>query len=749
MIYVLPYPHKASENFITKIDVDAYFLYLIKEPGKIYKKNITLDYNELLTDETIIIVGAEVLKHLFRESGITKLAGTIQKFYSKELDQEIEVGLIPDLKILETYPLRDVEFRDYLMNIFNYKEASYSVEFHYPEHDEMDFNEVCEYLKDAPELAVDLETSSLFPHKGKILGIVLAPSEIVSFYIPWSKVDKKQLSSLLHGKILIGHNFKFDIKWLYHNGVDLLNEKIEDTMLLSFLSNENKTNSLKDLAIKYTPFGAYDRALEVEKKKLCKIHKIKKADFTYDLIPPSILGSYACYDGVATFSIYNRYKKDKHSFIYDALLDASKEFALLELNGCYIDTKVLNSIIDEKNAEIAKYTTLMNQEIANVLGISEDEVSINLNSPKQLSNLLFNVFKYTPVKKTDAGQNSTDKEVLTTLTNEQSHISPFASYLMKYRVLNKYLTTYLLSIQKNLDSDGYIRSSFNLIGTVSGRLSSGKDKEVEYISSRDGTINFQNIPSKDKIIKKLFIAEEEDWEIFNLDLKNAELWVVGLIAKEPAIMEAFKNGEDIHSSTAKDIFADELKGVDVSEIKEKYPTLRQKAKTVNFAILYLAGPNKIAEGLGISLTEAKSLIKAWFAARPNVRQWLNYEKAQAEATGRVQTYFGRERYAQEVFSSNPYLASHYIKSLVNTEIQSVATDINTIGYCRAMKRIREKGLRVKPFGLVHDSIAGAVHKDDREEVLNIFEEEIQNVIDNDPKIGVDKEWGRSWGEVHD
>ncbi len=749
MIYILPYPHTESENFIYTIDTNAYFLYLVDSPQKIYKKNITLDYNELLSDELKIIIGAEVLKHLFRQSGVTKLAGTIQTFYSKELDEDIEVGIVPDLKILSTYPFKDVEFRDYFLNIINYKESDYNVIMHYPGENEQTLEESFDKLNSFDTLVVDLETSSLFPHKGEILGIVIAPNTKESYYFPWKNIDKNLLIKLFKDKTLVGHNFKFDIKWLLHNGVDILNNNIEDTMILSALSGENDSNSLKNLAIKYTPFGAYDRQLEVEKKKLCKIHKVKLPDFTYAMFPKEIIGPYACYDGLATFYIYERYKGN-HSFIYDVLLDATKEFARLELNGCFIDTKRLDDEILERQKKIEKYKNLMYNEIADVLDIDIDEVSINLNSPKQLSNLLFNIFGYEPVKKTDTGQYSTDKEVLTTLAKTQANGTyKFAKYLLEYRKLTKFLSTYLLSIKNNLDDDGYIRSSFNLLGAVSGRLSSGKDKEVEYTSSKDGTINFQNIPARDKIVKNLFIPEFEDWEILNLDLKNAELWVVGIIAKEPRIMEAFARGEDIHSSTAKRIFASELANVDVKDIKENYPEFRQKAKTINFAILYLAGPWKIANELSIPKKEAEELIRVWFEAYPNVRKWLNFHKELAETTGEVETYFGRTRTAMEVFSANTYLASHYVKSLVNSLIQSPANDINTIGYCRGIKEIRKNNLRFKPFALVHDSIVGAVHKDDKYKVVEYFVNAIQNVIPNDPPIGVDVESGKSWGEIHD
>ena len=145
--------------------------------------------------------------------------------------------------------------------------------------------------------------------------------------------------------------------------------------------------------------------------------------------------------------------------------------------------------------------------------------------------------------------------------------------------------------------------------------------------------------------------------------------------------------------------------------------MRDKAKTVNFAILYLAGANRISEELEISFMEAKNLIKKWFAAFPEVEKWINTNKATIEATGKVSTYFGRHRTIPEVFSSNYYVKQHNIKSAVNMMLQSPASDINLIGYCRGIKEIREFNLRYKSFALVHDSIVGECHKDDVAQAL--------------------------------
>jgi DNA polymerase-1 len=242
----------------------------------------------------------------------------------------------------------------------------------------------------------------------------------------------------------------------------------------------------------------------------------------------------------------------------------------------------------------------------------------------------------------------------------------------------------------------------------------------------------------------LFKTAKKDYVILNLDLKNAELWLVGYLANEMNIMNAFANGEDIHSSAAVNMFNLPCRP---DQVKEFEPERRQHAKTVNFAILYMAGPGRIADELGISFGEAKNLIDTWFRAYPNVKIWLDNEKAKIVQTGIVETVFGRSREVEDLNAVNKWVREHGIKSAINMKVQSPASDINLMGYCKGIKEIRDFGYRFTPFALVHDSIVGECHKDDIVSVVATFRSAIQSIIKYWVPIGVDAEYGPSWGEM--
>jgi DNA polymerase-1 len=455
------------------------------------------------------------------------------------------------------------------------------------------------------------------------------------------------------------------------------------------------------------------------------------------MFPAEILGKYACYDGVATYQLWEKWKELTKNPVYPKIMDAIKELGYMELNGAPIDEKCLDATMIPLQNKIKELYGKLMQEVRKVRG---EDAEINFNSPKQLAHLFFEEMGLTSIKQTDTGNPSTDKEVLNELANQGVII---AKLLLEYRTLNKFVNTYLTNIKENIDEDGRVRTSFNITGTTSGRLSSGKDANAGDFAIGK-TLNFQNIPSTDKTVKKLFVPDKKDYVVLNMDLKNAELWLVGVLANEPNILNAFANGEDIHSSAAVKMFN---LTCTPNDVKEKFPDLRQKAKTINFAILYLAGPGRIAQELQIDYGEAKNLISTWYKAFPKVAEWIRKNKMKIEQTGEATTYFGRYRYDPDVFSMNSAVAAHHVKSLVNMLIQSVASDINLFGYSSGIKEIREFDLRFEPFALVHDSIVGICHKDDVSLVVSILKRHIQNVLPCWVPIGVDVETGPSWGEV--
>jgi len=474
MIYILTYKEEYTEKFISSLDYDAEFAYLVDKPTKkIYQKDVTFDHQAVLsrTDQNIIVVGAEVLKRIFRISGIMKLHGKYESLNSKEYGAEVRVGFLRDPKHCLLAPDEEQSINDGLLALLNDTGEEAKVEFHYDKHEFVKFSVAAKYLDTFEYLVIDIETTSLNQHQGEIIGIVISPNEVEPFYFDWDSLDKSALETLLKGKKLIGHNIKFDWKYLIHNGIDLHDTILHDTLILVNLSGTEKDQGLKPLAMKHTNFGFYDKSLQAEKKKICKIKKIKIADFNYGMFPAEILGKYACYDGVATYAIWKKFGEFVEHPMYNALMDATKEIGYMELNGAPIDKERLESTIEPLEKDIKITYGKMMSEVERIKGNAD---GFNFNSPKQLGELFFTDMGLPIVKTTDTGAPSTDAEVLESLIEQDVEL---AKLLSKYRKLSKFVGTYLVNIREGIDSDGRVRTSVNLTGTTSGRLSSGKDKK--------------------------------------------------------------------------------------------------------------------------------------------------------------------------------------------------------------------------------------------------------------------------------
>jgi DNA polymerase I-like protein with 3'-5' exonuclease and polymerase domains len=728
---ILPYPSPVSEEYFSALMPGCKFLYLIEHEDKIYKKNITFNYEELREGE-IVCVGAEVLKHLFRASGVTKFHGTVQTFFSKELGEDISVGVSIDPAICEIYPAKETEVLKGIRALVSPTETVTNPKVHRIVETVMEAIEVLEYAVRAPWVVIDLETSALYPHKGSILGFIFSTKPHEGYYIPTNLMPANSRQYFLQFKRVIGHNFKFDYKWLHYNNYLFSEDCVfEDTMIMAYCIDENAPKGLKDLAVKLTDLGAYDSELDTQKKLYCKKYKVKVADFSYAFLPPEVLGVYGCKDGDATAQLFVHYEPKITTPIYRVMVDASIELALLELWGAYIDKSQLVG-------EVERYQEMVNNlylELTEIVADFTDDLSIinfNANSVKQVAYILYDLMGYEVLLVTDTGAPSTSREALD-LLQEKYETSPFITKLLEYRKAMKFKSTYLDSILENLDTDSRIRTNFNVTGTTSGRLSSS------------GTINLQNIPSKDKTIKKLFKPSQPGWKYYQQDLGTAEVWVAAYLSDDKFLQEAFVSGMDFHSFIAKRVFKLDC---EVHEVKTKYPKERQAAKAITFGIMYQAGAAKIASELKCSKATAQGYIDLYFREAHQLKKWIDTQLSLISNNGKIDSILGRTRNLPEVYSTNSYISEHHKKSGLNFLIQSVASDINLIGYTKGMKRIRKENLRFIPNALVHDSITGEAHPDDAQRVYEIFCEEIRAVLkDAFHPIKIDLELGTSWGEL--
>jgi len=526
----------------------------------------------------------------------------------------------------------------------------------------------------------------------------------------------------------------------YHLGIDFRRDCIEDTMVMHYVLDETDSHSLKQLALKYTDYGDYDSELDTFKKAYCREYGILEEDFTYDLIPYNIISKYAAIDTAVTLELYYKFlpilnKNPRLIWVYRNLLIRGTLFLMdMEEVGIPVSAERMQAAgryLDQE-IQVANGAVFAFPEVQNFS--SDAKMIFNPNSVQQLRKVLFDYAKLTPTGKlTKTGAISTDAEVLKELSEEH----PLPKSILKVRQLGKIRSSYISKILPELDRDGRIRTNFNLIFTTSGRLSSS------------GKFNAQQIPRDDPIIKGCLVAPK-GYVIVSQDLTTAEMYYAAVLSGDKELQKVFSSGGDFHSTIAKMVFS---LPCPVEDVKKLYGTMRQSAKAISFGILYGSGPAKVAEsvtkatGQYYSLEQAKDDISAYFTKFKKLKQWLNSRKQFIEANGYTYSFFGRKRRLPNVFSADKGIASHEVRSGINAEVQSLASDVNLIAAMDTADEIKSKSLDAQIFMLVHDSIVAIVRESDVEEYCRILKKNTQKdhgcSIAGSP-IGVDQDIGADY-----
>jgi DNA polymerase I-like protein with 3'-5' exonuclease and polymerase domains len=531
---------------------------------------------------------------------------------------------------------------------------------------------------------------------------------------------------------------KFDYKMIkYHLGVDFNRKRVHDTMVMHYVLDEADSHGLKQLALKYTDYGDYDSELDEYKKEYCSKNGVLQDDFTYDLIPFDIISKYAAIDTAVTYDLYQKFwpiiqKNDKLFKVYQEILIPGTLFLMdMEEVGIPISRERMeaaNKYLDEEvqRAKEAIYgfdeVKLFEQDTGKIF---------NPNSVMQLRVVLFDYLGLEPTgKKTATGAISTDAEVLEQLSEEH----PLPKAILKVRQLGKIQNTYIQKILPELDRDSRIRTNFNLTFTTSGRLSSS------------GKFNAQQIPRDDPIIKGC-IQAPAGYKIVSQDLTTAEMYYAAVLSGDKNLQKVFSSGGDFHSTIAKMVFN---LPCEVEDVKKLYGSMRQSAKAISFGILYGSGANKVSQtvtkatGEPYPVEQAQSDIKQYFTRFNKLKQWLDTRKAFIEQNGYTYSFFGRKRRLPNVFSSDKGIAAHEVRSGINSEIQSLASDINLLGAIGTQREVAELGLDAKIFMLVHDSIVALVREDHVEQYCEVLRRNTQQdwgcSIPASP-IGVDQDIG--------
>jgi DNA polymerase I-like protein with 3'-5' exonuclease and polymerase domains len=702
---------------------------------KILKKDVDLDIDIDYYDY-VILVGAEATKH-FAKASVTNTAGLLLEGRFLPLSNPAMLAFRPEGK---------PEFERAVSQIKKYisgetTNTAITGDFKGIE-DVEEANAFFQEVLDCAEtyVALDTETTSLYVRDGYVLGISISYKLYHGRYISSDAIDEDGLS-LLQEIItkfkIVFHNRKFDEKMLrYHFGLDFQPD-CDDTMVEHYVLDESEgTHGLKGLAIKHTNYGEYDKALDDFREEYCKQHGIGKDEFTYDLIPFDIIAKYAAIDTAVTLELHHKFrpiiaKNPKLENVYKNILIPGVKFLMeMEEVGIPMDRErlvaaenYLDKWILEAKEEIYQFEEIKRYE-------KDTGKIFNPNSVQQLRTVLFDYLKLTPTGKlTKTGALSTDAEVLEELSEEH----PLPKAILKVRQLGKIRSSYISKILPELDKDERIRTNFNLTFTSSGRLSSS------------GKFNAQQIPRDDPIIKGC-IKAPPGYKIVSQDLTTAEMFYAAVLANDKNLQKVFSSKGDFHSTIAKMVFNLDCP---VEDVKKLYPLDRQAAKAVSFGILYGSGPQKVAdtvnkEGGNMTLSDAQEVIKQYFNTFKKLKSWLNERKDFISANGYTYSFFGRKRRLPNVFSSDKGIAAHEVRSGINMEVQSLASDINLLGAIDTANEVKRKGLDAKIFMLVHDSIVALVREDQVEEYCEILARNTQKdrgcSIPGCP-IGVDQEIG--------
>lgn len=737
VLLVLPSPLKNAVPSLLKEyagNIQFETTYLCSEPKeKILKADVDINRDVFNDFDIICPVGSDALKHVCGLTGITKYNGSVvnEKFIPI-LDPNM-VFIKPqygdDLKKAFTKINSIIKGETPLLHNKTYH--------HYT--DEIEFLPYLRKLQEVSVISVDTETTSLSPRQGNIIGFVFSTAAHEGVFVDAHIIEHyyDEFEELFRTKKCVFHNAKFDIQFISHEyGFEF--PDYEDTLLLHYCLDESVgSHGLKQLAMKFTDLGDYEKELDDYKKNWCRQHKVKLDDFNYGMLPAEILGAYACRDGDATMQLYQKFKplvdKNPHfvRLYNDLLKPAVLSLIHLEATGGPINIETLDSLIEDYKIDIEE---TMN-ELAFHPAIQEFEEetgkTFNPNSVYHLRQVLFDILKLKPIKKTDTGAYSTDAEVL----EELKH--PITEAVLDLRKKVKLSQTYLKNIKEGVDKDTRLRSSFNITGTTSGRLSSS------------GVLNYQNLPrDKDAGIKKVFRANE-GYSIVQADLGTAEVYVAAALSNDKFLQRAFIEKLDFHSYVAKNMFKLDC---EVNEVKNLYADLRQYSKAITFGILYGAGPGKISETANISVEEAKDFIKKYFREASSLRQWIDHCLELIESQYFIYSAFGRKRRLPEVQSPNKGVAAHAARSGLNFLIQSVASDINIFGLIDTINWVKDNKLQneVRLFATVHDSIVAEVRNDMLDTYASVLKSNLQKdrgVFIPGCPIVVDVEVGPSWGEL--
>lgn len=569
----------------------------------------------------------------------------------------------------------------------------------------------------------DTETTGLNPLTAELVGIAFSWEAGKGFYIPFPK-DREQAQEIIEqlrpffeaeNIEKIGQNLKYDIKVLHKYNVSIKG-KCFDTMLAHYLINPDMRHNMDVLAetyLNYTPISITEL-----------IGKKGKNQLSMRDVPLEQQTEYAVEDADITFQLAQHFRPElkeanTEELFNDIEIPLLHVLADMEQEGINLDKDFLNSLAkdldnDIKNLELKIY--------------KEAGEEFNIASPKQLGEILFDKLKLVDKpKKTKTGQYSTAEDVLSYLAKDHEIIQS----VLNYRGLSKLKSTYVDALPEQIEeSTGRVHTDYMQTVAATGRLSSNNP-------------NLQNIPirtERGRQVRKAFIPRNEDYTLLAADYSQIELRIIAALSDESTMIEAFKNGEDIHASTASKVFNVPLEDVTREQ--------RSNAKTVNFGIIYGVSAFGLSNQTDLSRAEAKELIETYYKTYPKLRNYISEQIEFARENGYVQTVLGRRRYLKDINGSNAIVRGAAERNAVNAPIQGSAADIIKIAMINIHKKLEEGKYKSKMLLQVHDELVFDVYKPELEELKTMIKTEMENAYKLSVPLDVELGIGNNWLEAH-
>ncbi len=577
-------------------------------------------------------------------------------------------------------------------------------------------------LRQAGSFSFDTETTGLDAVQAGLVGLSFSTAPAVAWYVPVGHQEGEQLpleEVLAAVRPLFespdiskcAHNANYDMTILashgiYCQGVDF------DTMVAAHLLSRGQLG-LKNLALD---------VLGQEMTPITELIGKGRKQVTFDQVDIAQAAPYAAADADMTGRLRQAFEEPiardgLGSLMSDMEMPLVPVLVTMQRHGIKLDSAALREMSEDLRQQMFQVEESLYQSIGH---------TVNINSPLQLSDLLFKEIGLPKTKRTKTGY-STDANSLEGLKG----LHPVVDQILEYRQVSKLKSTYVDALPDMVNpATGRVHTSYNQTGSATGRMSSSDP-------------NLQNIPIRTELgrqVRRAFVADgAPDWLLFSADYSQIELRVLAHISQDPGLLEAFQRGEDIHASTASLMFDVPVNEVDAEQ--------RRIAKVLNFGVIYGLSAHGISQQTGFSREEGAAFIEAYFNKYPGINEYLEKVKVEVRASQYVETLLGRRRYLPDINSPNFNVRGGAERMAINMPIQGTAADIMKLAMIRVQKRLDEEGLRTKMLLQVHDELVFEMPKEEMDALKDLVFDEMPAAMDLDVTLKVDAKWGLTWGDM--